>query len=237
MRGMWIVPVAALAFALPQSEGRVGALEGYVSLYGGWGTAGSGTVKGTARDNGLFFVGPEYPVNSPYVRSEHGTGGMRIGLWFDDDPWRWFGGALDVSYFGINSSSPDTSIGVAALSVLVMLRYPMMTSSDYPAGRTQPYVGLGLAAVSADLETQVTRPDNTTGTVSVGATGPGLDLHAGWSFKLTEHTGLFAEYRYLYAEVEGKTEDSSFVFFPDEIVRLKTTLSEQQVLGGFFISF
>lgn len=225
----------ALSCSAEWSKEGMPDVESYLSFYGGWGTAAGGTVKGTVRDNGFFSAGEEYAFNNRYGRSEFGTGGVRLGVWSNHERYKWLGCAVDASYLRVDAS--QTSIRGFPVSIAGMVRYPMMVSDRFPSGRTQPYAGIGAVFVWVDLETEAVRPDGTTENVDVVAEGAGIDLHVGWSFKLSKETGIFAEYRYIEARLEGDTEDDDFVFFPDSIVEMETRLSMHQILSGFFVTF
>jgi opacity protein-like surface antigen len=97
-----------------------------------------------------------------------------------------------------------------------MLRWPLLTSSDLPKGRFQPYVGLGPAwAVTIDTDKAA---------LILG----GL-VRGGISFQIFQHLSLFAEYRYS--------------FFPDFELRdknglhFRTDLDTHNLVGGISIRF
>jgi opacity protein-like surface antigen len=121
------------------------------------------------------------------------TAGGRLGYWFGTPGW--FGVALDASFF--KSDSDTTEI---AVSGLLMLRAPLMTSADFPHGRLQPYIGAGPAGF-------ITRE---TGTREIAADVPsvtfahvGLDVRGGITYMITKHIGLFTEYRYTQADTHA----------------------------------
>lgn len=65
---------------------------------------------------------------------------------------------------------------------------------EYPRGRLQPYVGLGVGAVNPHVEVAV-------GSRSVNEYqwhGPGYQLFAGASYGLSKRWSLFAEYKFTY---------------------------------------
>jgi hypothetical protein len=77
---------------------------------------------------------------------------------------------------------------------MVMARLPLLESSEYPAGRLQPYVGAGPGIFwhrrKFDLQSGDRVSDDT---VDVGA-----DVRAGVAWKFTEHWGMFAKDRFNY---------------------------------------
>jgi len=170
------------------------------------------------------------------------TVGLRLGYWFEFAPFLGLG--LDGFYFSlpvpsqtvastttvsgsifgkpITSTSsgqvhlPSFQLPSAGFSPQLMLRWPLLTSSDLPKGRLQPYVGVGPAwAVTIDTDKAA---------LILG----GL-VRGGVSFQLFSHLALFTEYRYS--------------FFPNFELRDKrglhfqTDLDTHNVVGGISIRF
>jgi opacity protein-like surface antigen len=170
------------------------------------------------------------------------TAGLRLGYWLESAPFLGFG--IDGFYFQLpvpaqtvastvnvsgkifdkpisTTSSglvrlPSFQLPSAGFSPQLMLRWPLLTSSDLPKGRFQPYVGLGPAwAVTIDTDKAA---------LILG----GL-VRGGISFQIFQHLSLFAEYRYS--------------FFPDFELRdknglhFRTDLDTHNVVGGISIRF
>ena len=76
------------------------------------------------------------------------TVGGRFGYWLRPVPWLGF--ALDTSYYQLhadakNANAPlqEAKLQTVPITPMVMARLPLLESSEYPAGRLQPYVGAG----------------------------------------------------------------------------------------------
>ena len=82
-------------------------------------------------------------------------------------------------------------------------RLPLARNADFPQGRIHPYVGVGLGAFIATLESRTTVLDVNT-SFSDTDVRPGFQAIAGTRFFLTRHIALFAEYKFV------RTADFSF---------------------------
>ena len=170
------------------------------------------------------------------------TVGLRLGYWFEFAPWLGLG--LDGFYFSlpVPAQTVDSTVNVtgkifnrpisttssghvhlpsfdlpsAGFSPQLMLRWPLLTSNDYPKGRFQPYVGVGPAwAVTIDTDKAA---------LILG----GL-VRGGVSFQLFRHISLFAEYRYSFFP-DFELRDKSGLHF-------KTDLDTNNFVGGLSFRF
>jgi hypothetical protein len=127
------------------------------------------------------------------------TVGGRFGYWLRPVPWLGF--ALDTSYYQLhaeaksaNTPLQEAKLQIVPITPLVMARLPLLESSEYPAGRLQPYVGAGPGIFwhrrKFDLQSGDRVSDDT---VDIGA-----DVRAGAVWSFTPHWGIFAEYRFNY---------------------------------------
>ncbi len=143
--------------------------------------------------------------------------GGRAGYWFDEKTMpplgavaRYLGLALDFSYFhpaipgqavqndaGGITHLGDLDVNVFVLTPLLMLRYPLMVTSDYPHGRLEPYALLGPSIVISSADDNGGSfgfPLRGTSDTSIGITvGPGV------AWMVTEHVAVFGEYRFVHA--------------------------------------
>ena len=132
--------------------------------------------------------------------------GGRLGYYFGF--WPYLGVAVDVSHF-----QPDGKFGgigsgfsfdgkVTGVSFDAMLRFPVLTSSDFPIGRLQPYLTAGPGVYFSRFRV---RPFGG----SDSSTDPGLKLGAGLAWMFHRNVGLLGEYRYsrLRAEYQGFDTD------------------------------
>ena len=217
----------------------------YAVLYGGWSHNDSGTLEGTATDT-TYSYSPwwgwihteiaTYPVNNEFESSDSALIGGRVGIWMADKrPSIGFAG--DVSIFQIDAGPNNTTIKVAPFSALLLYRYPLQVSKDFPSGRFQPHAGVGAAILYGDISTRILRADGATIQKSVQSAGYGGSLHVGCVWQQTPKTGIFFEYRYLYATMYGSWDEYSDVP-SDTVVDLETSgISAHQLLTGLVVSF
>lgn len=141
-----ILPVALMTPAIGGARA-----EGFVDLRAG------GSLSLNADET--VTVGPMDNVSAQTASAKTGfefgvTLGLGGGYWLDSLPWLGF--ALDLGYFKSNedATADPLKLDVFPISGLVMLRYPFLKSDTYPAGRLQPYLGIGPAGFvsTAELE-------------------------------------------------------------------------------------
>jgi opacity protein-like surface antigen len=175
---VWFTALALLSVALI-APGPAPA-EMFVDLYGG----GAFPV-----DSDTTISGPGYVVIGPSPYKDSFVVGGRVGYYFD---WGapWLGLALDVSYFEADIDVPDGAKNdVVPVSLLLMMRAPLVASPQFPRGRLQPYVGVGPSFVYSQSKV---------GTSSDTSFDVGFDFRLGLTWMLTKNIGLFGEYRFSY---------------------------------------
>ena len=119
--------------------------------------------------------------------------GLRVGYWLARFPW--LGMAGDLSYF--SRSAEGARISAVPISLLVMLRWPLLVSEEHPTGKLQPYIGFGPSFVAGDSSIDVSPLTNTQ---DGSYTALGADARAGLLWKFHKHIGVFGEYRFIYFE-------------------------------------
>jgi hypothetical protein len=173
----------SLVLGLAAIAARPASAEWFLDAYGG--------VSMTA-DTDVTIRGDQTFDDTVNFDTE-GMGGGRIGHWLEGLPWLGF--AADVSYFapGGQGSTVETRLEVIPLSPLVMFRLPLITSSEFPAGRLQPYLaaGPGFFMTSVKVDVPGLGEENTDWQFEVGA-----DVRAGLTFMITPAFGTFIEGRY-----------------------------------------
>jgi opacity protein-like surface antigen len=117
--------------------------------------------------------------------------GARAGYWFKTYPW--FGVAADVSYFKRQAAGANITVG--PLSALLLFRWAMLVSDEFPNGRLYPYVGGGPSLVIGKSSIDVNPLAKTQDT---NITDLGADARAGFVWKFHKYFGLFTEYRFTY---------------------------------------
>jgi len=216
----------------------------YAVLYGGWSHNDSGTLEGTASDYEVGWYFPfgwirshvaTYSIDNEFDRSDSALIGGRVGIWMADQrPGIGFAG--DVSYFQIDAGPNNTTINIAPFSALLLYRYPLMVSKDFPSGRIQPHTGVGAALLYGNISTGIMNSNGVLVQESVQAAGYGGSLHLGCTWQQTPGAGIFFEYRYLYGIMYGSTEldDESDTMVDD----IETSgISAHQLLTGLVVSF
>ena len=176
-----VLVTALVALAVTVSAPAPARAETFLELYGGgafpWDT--DTTVSGP----GFVLIG-ESPYKDSFV-----VGG-RVGYYFEGAPW--LGLALDVSYFEADIDLPGGAENdVVPVSLLLMLRAPLVRTPAFPRGRLQPYVGIGPSLVYSRSKV---------GSSTDTSFDPGFDFRMGLTWMLTRTVGLFAEYRYSYLQ-------------------------------------
>jgi len=108
---------------------------------------------------------------------------------------------------------------VTAVALNALYRLPLARSSEFPRGRVHPYVGVGIGAFIARLETRTTVLDQN---MDFGDTDvrPAAQALAGAKVFLTPHLALFGEYRFI------RTADFTFNLVSDPGTRLGGTAIE-----------
>ncbi len=187
--GLFVVAFSIfLLLAAPTST----SAEGFIDFYAG--VASTQDTDVSLEEFSPFFV-PARVSRSVDLGSSLTLGG-RIGYWFGGTPS--VGVALDVSSFQADGGNVD--ITLIPVSTLLMLRWPLLTSDDFPKGRLQPYVGIGpglfISNFEADFRPAVAEE------VSEWILDIGLDVRAGLAWQFYRHLALFGEYRFTYVELD-----------------------------------
>lgn len=129
--------------------------------------------------------------------------GIRGGIWGEGD-LPFLGAALDISGFSPDGENrfQGADLAVVPISALLMARLPLVTSSDFPTGQIHPYVGVGPSLVVSHLDVPAFSPAGIPlgGGIDDVAADLGLDVRGGVDAILTQHVGIFVEYRYLHFE-------------------------------------
>jgi opacity protein-like surface antigen len=108
-----------------------------------------------------------------------------------------------------------TDVQITAVALNGLYRLALAASSEFPRGRFHPYVGIGIGAFIARVETRTTALDVNTEFADTDVK-PGAQAVVGAKFFVTPHVALFGEYKFIH------TEEFEF-----------TLISEPGTRGGF----
>jgi len=109
----------------------------------------------------------------------------------------------------------EVDFRVTVVSFDLMLRWPLLVSTNFPNGQLQPYVTAGPGIYISDLQGLDT------------AASHGVKTGGGVIWELTKNVGVFAEYRYTH--LRPSLHSGGIV--------LKTHLSTHHLLGGISFRF
>jgi opacity protein-like surface antigen len=150
-------------------------------------------VEGTGTIEGVEFGNLDLANSLVY--------GAKLGYFFEDKDWRWIG--VEVELFTLNPHVKQQQItatsGTATATALtngahVRTIIPAVNLiARYPRGRIQPYAGVGLAFVNANVSDE---------TFSTSDSSPGLNLLAGVRVFMTKELALFGEFKYTYTSFQ-----------------------------------
>ena len=176
-----------IALAVLAATARPAAAEWFLDLYGG----GSFTQDTDVKFRDLSTPNERVKFNTV------GTGGGRLGYWFDLIGLPWLGVALDVSYFapGASSTAINTHLDVVPITSLIMFRAPLLASPAFPNGQLQPYAAAGPSVFISDvkIDTPTTGESHSNEEADVG-----VDVRGGLTFLFTPRFGVFVEGRYTF---------------------------------------
>jgi hypothetical protein len=154
-----------------------------------------------------------------------------VGYWFERAPW--VGIAGDLSFF--EAEGRDAQFTIVPVSLLLMLRLPLLTTQDIPKGRLQPYLGLGPSIfhqdASVDFRPQIGKK------VEMGSWGVGLDTRVGLAWQFHRRAALFTEYRFTYLPISTDSETETFGIVSPATERLDATLNTHHLLVGVSFRF
>jgi len=180
--------VATLTPAIVRSEF-------FIDVFGGLTQVQSGTFSAWRQDGTISsYDGGDLSGSTGFA------GGLRGGYWFRDP--NWLGLALDLSGFDADSEYSSGDVSFGTISIMLMLRYPLLVNEAFPIGRFQPYAGVGFSYVSGTISSSAVDVPDTLDDDS----GSGSVVCAGAKWFWTRHLGFFAEYRYVSVSFDQSKE-------------------------------
>lgn len=217
----WWIIVAVVALMLPL---KGAGAENALSIYGGM----------TVTDNDAVTVTDM--LSSPPLRISEDVDfdvGVAVGLRYTRW-WKYFGLALDVSYFTVDPNRTElVSYDVIPLSLYLMLRLPLGQGPRFPQGRLHPYIGLGPTWAIYDFQVaDVSLPYG-------GGDGSGSDTTVtgllGLNWQLTRRHGFFLEFKHTHFKVDAD-DKHRFWGIPAKL-QLSGKLTTHHFLVGYAFKF
>jgi hypothetical protein len=161
------------------------------------------------------------------------TFGGRMGYWFDLFPYLGF--STDLSYFQAEAEKVDFTM--IPWSILLMLRWPLLTSHEFPNGEIRPYLGIGPSLIYYKMSIDY-RP-TISETISEWSLEDGWDVRAGIFWQFYRNCGIFGEYRYTHYSIDYEETSAGWLFgFPSEVIqKVETSLDTHHFLMGISFRF
>jgi opacity protein-like surface antigen len=218
--------------ALPASA------EWFADLYAGPAFSQSRTVEVNSPDIGRTATQSDVKTDTNLAF------GGRAGYWFELEPV--IGLGLDAFHFSPNTSKQTVTrsvclsgvcttsrfedkggdADVTAVGLDVWLRYPLLTSPQFPKGQLQPYFTAGPAVFIAHVENNgFTPPQQTASDTSIG-----VKTALGLAWQFLPNLAVFGEYRFTHFRPE-------FHFTDAFLGRTTTTSNSNQQYLLFGASF
>jgi opacity protein-like surface antigen len=203
--------------------------EWFLDVYGGDSTTQDARATAEVTTYSIFSSLSQRHAEEVDFDSSFTMGG-RFGYWFEKLPW--LGVSLDLSYF--KAEGEKAEFDVVPLSLLVMLRWPLFKSENFPKGKLQPYAGVGPGYFFTDSRVNFRPALQDSASGSSGEIG--LDARAGVAWQFHKHWAIFGEYRYTDVKIDFTQEDS-FAIISGSEESIKTHLKTNHFLAGISYRF
>jgi len=203
--------------------------EWFLDVYGGESATRGANVNAEATYYNIFGSSSQNHTEKVDLDSSFTMGG-RLGYWSEKLPW--LGVSLDLSYF--KAEGEKAEFDVVPLSLLLMLRWPLFKSENFPKGKLQPYAGVGPGYCFTDSRVNF-RP--TLQDSASGSSGEiGFDVRTGLAWQFHKHWAIFGEYRYSDVKIDFRQEDFLAIISGSE-ESIKTHLKTNHYLAGISYRF
>jgi hypothetical protein len=134
--------VALLVLSILTISPMPASAEWFLDVYGGESTTRDASVTAEVTSYGLLMATTTKSHTEKVDLDSSFTMGGRLGYWSEKLPW--LGVSLDLSYF--KAEGEKAEFDVVPLSLLLMLRWPLFKSENFPKGRLQPYAGVDISS-------------------------------------------------------------------------------------------
>jgi hypothetical protein len=206
--------------------GQMASAEHAISIYGGVAFGEEEYIQVTDLTTSPFSTSERYLEysDSPEL-------GLRYTYW-----WTYIGLAFDMSAFFPNSTEEPEFISyeVLPLSLMLMLRWPLLKNEEAPRGKLQPYLGFGPSFVVYNFKLNYTSA-TTHGEINGEGNDLTWDLRAGLNWQMSRHHSFFFEFRYTNIDISAGDEND--VWGISRQVKIQTELKSQHILIGYSFSF
>lgn len=178
------------------------------------GTISTGNTEVYAENRACIFCGVQSATRNVSFEDDSYPG-IRATFWSEENPY--LGGAVELSFY-VLSDKQSIDIDITSFSLQGLLREGFITSSEFPHGRLQPYIGAGFFFIFADANVNFT-PDISS-TFGVSGKDYAVGILYGVRFQFTENLSMFIELRDISFNANFDEDDESFNLSPD-MVRMK----------------
>jgi len=204
--------------------------EWFLDVYGGESSTRDTSVTAEITSYGLLMATTTKSHTEKVDLDSSFSMGGRLGYWSEKLPW--LGVSLDLSYF--KAEGEKAKFDAVPLSLLLMLRWPLFRSENFPKGKLQPYAGVGPGYFFTDSRVNF-RPA-LQDSVSGSSGEIGFDARAGLSWQFHKHWAIFGEYRYTDVKIDF-TQGDFLPLFSGTDESMKTHLKTNHFLGGISYRF
>lgn len=225
-KALFIILVALLI--LNRSPQPAGA-ENAFSIYGGYVTSENARVSVTDT-----FASPPQGFSEEVSFGDDVEFGLRYTYWGS-----YLGLAFDVSYFTATAEEGNfISYDVLPMSLLLMLRWPLLKSARFPQGRFHPYLGVGPSFIVYEFELDYISAGLTPGIIT-GSNGDGSEfawlVALGFNWQLSRRHSIFVEYKHTNFDVDA--DDSNDYWNTPATLQIESDLTSHHLLLGYTFKF
>ena len=201
---------------------------------------GAPFVNGRAK-NLTFDTAPVYGAKAGYFFGADllgGNTGIELDVYhFEPDVSRQFvkfRGMLAGVTGDTRTEIQAADIQITAVTLNALYRFRLAADREHPAGRVQPYVGVGTGAFIARLAT-TTSPFDVNKDISDTDVRAGFQALAGARWFVTKNLALFAEYKFIQTQTFSFSFKESGTIFGGpftETARDRADITSHLIYGG-----
>lgn len=137
---------------------------------------------------------------------------IRATFWSEETPS--MGGAVELGFYSL-SDKQSIDVDITSLSLQGLLRGNLMSSNTFPNGRLQPYVGMGLFFIMADVN--INFQPEISSSFDVRGEDTAVGFMYGVRFQFTESVSMFLELRDISFNANFSEDNEWLNFSPDKV--------------------